>query len=143
VLIGLISVIVVACLAIVGTCRAYRVSSPFGWQVYVAMSRECHPAWQDYHFGRVNAGDSVEEVIAHTCPTSIKRHGRWVELDYGEGGFTGMFAAAYDGRMVFASAGSCGWVRLFFDELTDEQSRALLGASKTDPERLGIVPVVK
>src|SRR5439155_511175 len=42
----------------------YRVWSLDGWRVYQAMASECHPAWRDFHFGRVRAGDPVEEVIA-------------------------------------------------------------------------------
>lgn len=36
-----------------------------------------------------------------------------------------MWAAAYDGQMVYATARSCCWVRVFFDELTDAQSLEL------------------
>jgi hypothetical protein len=143
VLIGLGAITAVACISLLAFARTHRVYSPFGWTVYRAMSRECHPAWQDYHFGRVKAGDPVEEVIARTRPDSLKRKGRYVELYYGKGGFTGMWAAACDGRMVTASAGSCGWTRLFFDELTEEQCLVLYGTSKSDPDRWGIAPVVR
>jgi hypothetical protein len=115
-----------------------------GWEVYGAMGRECHPAWEDYNFGRIRAGEDVDDVIARTNPITLERRGRWLVLGYQTSGhFTGITAAAYDGRMVFASAWSCGWVRLFFDELTEEQSREFLGRSKRDPRRLGIVPVYR
>lgn len=108
------------------------------------MAKECHPAWKDYNFDRIRAGDDVEAVIARTNPVKIERKGRWVILDYQESGnFTYVSAAAYDGRMVIAYAGSCTWVRLFFDELTEEQSLELLKSSKRDPRRFGIVPVYR
>jgi hypothetical protein len=135
-------------LAVVLTfCLTHRVWSVGGWRVYQAMDQECHPVWRDYHFGRINAGDAIDDVIAKTAPGRVDRNGRWVILHYSADtetsgiSFTGLTAIGYDGRMVFAAAASCGWVRLFFDEMTDGQSREFFGRPKDDPRRLGIVPV--
>jgi hypothetical protein len=142
-------VVGVGCLVLLALCFTHRVWSVGGWQVYQAVGRECHPVWRDYHFGRISAGDSVEDVIARSAPGRVERKGRGVILHYsketetGGGSFTGLTAIAYDGRMVFAAAGSCAWVRLFFDEMTDEQSREFFGRSTDDPRRLGIVPVYR
>jgi hypothetical protein len=136
-------------LAVVALCWWYRVWSLDGWRVYQAMSHECHPAWRDFHLGRVRAGDPVEAVIAKTEPTAVERKGRWVVLSYHKGGagegihFTGMTAAAYDARMVCAFAHSCTWTRLFFDDLSDEQSQEFLGRPRDDPLRWGIAVVVR
>jgi hypothetical protein len=136
-------------LALVALCGSYRVWSLDGWRVYQAMASECHPAWQDFHFGRVRAGDPVEVVIARTRPTTVGRKGRWVVLSYhkDEAGvglrWTGMTAAAYDGEMVCAFAQSCTWTRLFFENLSDEQSKELLGRPRDDPARWGIALVVR
>jgi hypothetical protein len=124
-------------------CRHYHVYSFNGWHVYQAMQKECHPVWEDYNFGRVRAGDDVEQTIARTKPAIIERKGRWVELKYQSAGFTGVSAAAYDGKIVFAGAWSCTWTRVFFDELTDEQSMEYLGHTRSDPRRFGIVPVFR
>ena len=124
-------------------CWWHNVWSPRGVMVYQAMSRECHPAWRDYHFERVRAGDPVDEVITRTNPVRVEQKGRWTLLRYNDIGFTGMSAAAYDGRMVFACAVSCTWMRLFFEDITDEQSVELFGCSKDARERLGIAPVVR
>jgi|GEM_PF-6345469 len=109
------------------------------------MGRECHPVWQDYHFGRICAGDSVEDVIARTGPGKVERKGRWVILHYSDsargGDSAGLTAMGYDGRLAFSAASSCGWVRLFFDEMTDAQSREYFRLPRDDPRRLGIVPV--
>src|SRR5262249_14300550 len=130
-------------------CWSHRVWSLNAWRVYQAMENECHPVWQDYHFGRIRAGDAVEDVIARTAPTRIERKGRWVMLDYDKYPdvrglrFTGLGAVAYDGRMVYALAWSCTWVRLFFDEMTEDQSLEVCGCFKDDPRRFGIVPVYR
>jgi hypothetical protein len=134
-------------LVLLAFCLTHQVWSVGGWLVYRAMDHECDPVWRDYHFGRIRAGDSVEDVIAKTAPDKVDRNGRWVTLHYSKdnetGGvsLTGLTAISYDGRMVFAAASSCTWVRLFFDEMTDAQSRELFGCPKDDPRRLGIVPV--
>ena len=54
-----------------------------------------------------------------------------------------MAAVAYDGRLVLAYAGSCCWVRVFFDVMTDAQSVDYLGRRLSDPKRFGIVPVYR
>jgi len=122
----------------------FHIYSMRGWQVYGAMGKECHPVWEDFNFRRIRAGDDVEDVIARTNPITLERKGRWLLLGYQTAGhFTGITAAAYDGKMVFACAWSCSWVRLFFDELTEAQSVEFLGRSKKDPRWLGIVPVFR
>ena len=90
------------------------------------------------HFRRVRAGDSVDDAIEITQPIKVTRVDRWTILSYqGAGHFTGMMAAAYDGRMVFAYAQSCCWTKVFFDEMSDEQSVDFFGRPKDDPRRLG------
>jgi hypothetical protein len=135
----LTGVIVAGCLTVLALCWSYRVWSFDGWRVYRAMATECPPAWRDYHYGHVRAGDPVEEVITRTQPVAVTRKGRWVGLRYHkEGGglcFAGMTATAHDGRMVCAYAYSCTWVRVFFDELSDEQYRELIGAPPDEPLR--------
>gem|GEM_PF-4746319 len=44
-----------------------------------------------------------------------------------------MAAVAYDGRLVLAYAGSCCWVRVFFDVMTDAQSVDYLGRRLATP----------
>lgn len=129
---------VILVLGAVAWCYHYRVYSWDGWEVYQAMSSECHPAWEEFNFRRVNAGDSVEDVIAATNPVKVTRADRWVVLSYqGSGHFTGMMAAAYDGKMVFAYARSCCWAKVFFDEMSDEQSIEFFGYPKGHFRRLG------
>ena len=121
-LIRLAVVAVLAGNALVAFCWWHNVWSWDAWTVYRAMDHECHPAWREYHFGRVRAGDPVDEIIARTEPIAVEQKGRWTFLKYQRpGGFTGMGAVAYDGRMVAAVAASCCWVRVFFDEMTDAQ----------------------
>jgi hypothetical protein len=104
----------------------------WGWHdlvVYTLMSRECHPVWQDLHWGRVHAGQDVEEVIAATKPVCVERYGRFVRLGYQEGlHFTGITILAKDGRLASAGAWSCTWKRVFFDALTPEDEKAFLDA---------------
>jgi hypothetical protein len=139
-------IVAAGCLIVLTLCWSYRVWSFDGWRVYQAMATECHPAWRDFHYGRVRAGDPVEEVIARTHPVAVERNGRWVGLRYHEVGaglcFAGMTATAYDGRMVCAYAYSCTWLRLFFDELSDEQYRELLSGPPDEPLRRWDVAVV-
>lgn len=124
-------------------CRHYRIYSRDHWLVYQAMEKECHPAWRDYTFRRINAGDDVEEVIRSTKPMTVIRHGRRVELHYDPPGFTGMSAYAYGGKMVIAVAGSCTWMKVFFDETSDEQCLEFFGKSKTDLNGCWGVPVYR
>lgn len=123
--IAMLVVLGASILLLIFSCWWYNVWSLDGWTVYREMDRECHPAWREYHFGRVRKGDSVDQVIARTQPPLVERRGRWTFLRYQRRGFTGMWAAAYDGQMVYATARSCCWVRVFFDELTDAQSLEL------------------
>lgn len=122
--------VVLAGNALVVFCWWHNVWSRDEWMVYQAMDHECHPAWRDYHFGRVRAGDPVDDVIARTKPIAVERKGRFTILKYQQPGFTGMGAIAYDGRMVSAGAASCCWVRVFFDEMTDAQCQELYGQSR-------------
>lgn len=103
-------------------CSVHGVWSRDEWLVYQIMAEECHPAWMDYHFGRVNAGDDVELVIARTKPSIVTRTGNHVTLEYYQnyqagGGlhFTGLHAEARHGKLVYAYAHSCDWTRQFFD----------------------------
>jgi hypothetical protein len=109
------------------------------------MEQECHPAWRDFHFGRVRAGDPVEEVIARTEPVQVERIGRWVVLRYNRGGlsFTGLTAVAYDGQMVGAYAWSCTWVRQFFDIMSPEQRTEFFRDYYDQPARVGDAIVVQ
>ena len=127
----------VGCLA-----RYYRIYSFGGYMSYRAMANECPLAWRDFHFGRFRAGADIEEIIRETKPTKVERHGDWVTLSY-RNGFSGVGAHAHHGKLVCAYAGSCTWTRLFVDELSEAESQELLGVSRKDPRRFGIVPVYR
>ena len=131
-LIGLTVLAALAGNAVVVFCWRHNVWSLDAWTAYQGMDHERHPDWREYHFGRVKAGDPVDDVLARTRPDEVERRGRWTFLKY-----RGMGAAAYDGRMVWAMAMSCCWTRIFFDELTDAQCRERLGLSRAtvDAER--------
>jgi hypothetical protein len=118
-----LALLAVASFGLFSFCKSHRVWSINEWRVYQAMDRECHPVWRDFHYGRIQAGDSVEEVITLTEPLQIERTGRWVVLKYHPEGmcFTGLTAVAYDGRMVGAYAWSCTWIRQFFNTMSKEQ----------------------
>jgi hypothetical protein len=131
-LIRLAVVSAVAGNALIAFCWWHNVWSLDAWTAYRGMEHERHPDWRAYHFGRIRAGDSVDEVLARTRPDAVEHRGRWTFLKY-----PGMGAAAYDGRMVYAQALSCCWTRIFFDELTDAQCRESFGRSRAavDAER--------
>lgn len=132
-------------------CWWHNVWSFDGWYVYGEMKKECGAAWRDYHFGRVRAGDDVEEVIRKTKPAMVERKGRYVFLKYTRSGeaeprvihFTNLTGIAYDGRMVLGCAMSCMWARVFFDHLTDDQNRELRFSPSTDPTKWGLGKVVR
>src|SRR5262249_18507879 len=113
-------------------CHHYHVYSLDGWQMYQCMAKECHPAWRDYNFRHVTAGDDVDDVIVRTNPVLVEKRNGFVVLEYQKGGFTGITAVASDGRLVLACAWSCTWVRLFFDEMSEEQSMGFWGRSRDD-----------
>jgi hypothetical protein len=126
-------------LGLVMYCSTHRVWTIDQWRVYRAMEVECHPEWRDFHYGSVRAGELVEEVIGRTEPVSVERDGRWAVLKYHRSGlcFTGITAAAYDGRMVGAYAWSCTWTRRFFDTMSDQQCNEFFGEHYDQPARTG------
>ncbi len=136
---------VVGGLTVLGFCWVHRVWSVNEWLVYRAMDRECHPAWQDFHYGKVQPGDPVEDVIARTDPVRVERMGRMVVLKYQSSGlcFTGITAVAYDGHMVGAYAWSCRWTRQFFDTMSDEQRTEFSGDHYDQPARMGNAVLVR
>jgi len=111
---------------VVLTCASYfRIWNGRDFQVYQAMSRECHPVWRDLYWRRILPGQEVEDVIARTKPLGVRRFANFIELSYQEGlCFTGVTIYARDGKLVAASAWSCTWDRLFFDTLTPEDWQA-------------------
>jgi hypothetical protein len=132
-------------LALLAFCWSHHVWSVNEWQVYRAMDQECHPVWRDFHYGKVRAGDLVEEVIARTEPVRVERAGRWVVLKYHGRGlcFTGLTAVAYDGQMVGAFAWSCTWVREFFDFMSEDQRAEFFGKHYDQPARVGNAIIVR
>jgi hypothetical protein len=132
-------------LGLLAFCWTHRVWSVNEWQVYRAMDQECHPVWRDFHYGRIRAGDPVEEVIAQNEPVRVERAGRWVVLKYHGGGlcFTGITAVAYDGRMVGAYAWSCTWTRQFFDIMSEDQQQEFFSGHYDQPARMGNAILVR
>jgi len=123
---------------VISLARYYRVYSWSGLEAYQCMASECDPVWREYHFGRIRAGDDIEEVIRQTKPYRVERQGRWVTIRY-----SGIVAHAYDGEVLIAYAGSCAWVRVFFDQLSEAQSQEIFGNSWQDPRQIRIVPVYR
>ncbi len=122
---------VVLCLLICLLALAwyFRIWSWRDLQIYEMMSQECHPVWKDLHWGRVRAGQDVEEVISLTKPLSIHRYGEWVQLDYQQGlCFTGITIVATKGCLASAGAWSCTWDRTFFEELNPKDWEMFRGA---------------
>ncbi|WP_254511138.1 hypothetical protein [Anatilimnocola floriformis] len=122
----------------------YRVYSLAGLNSYSAMAKECPAAWREFHFRRFRAGADIEEVIRVTKPLHVERHRDWVTLQYqAPGSSSGITAHAHHGQLVLAYAWSCAWIRLFVDDLSEGESQELMGVSKRDPRRFGIVPVYR
>jgi hypothetical protein len=100
------------------------------WFVYQCMSDECHPVWQELQFGRIAAGNDVDEVIARTNPSIVERDGNTVRLTYylnfashsDTVHLTGILIEARRGKLVAAYAWSCNWARQFFDEVGMEDN---------------------
>jgi hypothetical protein len=139
--------VIVGGLTLLALCWSHRTWSVNEWRVYKAMDQECHPAWRDFHYGRIRAGDDVKQVIASTQPKRIERSGRWVVLYY-QGGdgllhFTGLTAAAYDGQMVCAFAWSDTWLRQFFDIMSEEQRKEFFREYWDQLARLGNPIIVR
>ncbi len=107
--------------ALLASAWYYRIWSWRDLQIYREMSRECHPVWKDLYWGRIQAGQDVEEVIAATDPVRVERYGEYVRLHYQPAlSFGGVTITAKRGRLASAWAGSCTWDRTFFNELTPE-----------------------
>jgi len=122
----LVLVTVAAGSAVVTWCWSHRIWSFGQLKVYLLMKQQCHPVWYAFHYGEVRAGDPVDEVILKTLPPRVIRHGQWTILEYypkaeNSLSFTGVFAAAWKGRMIAAYAWSCTWQREFFNRMTARQ----------------------
>jgi hypothetical protein len=118
--------LVAALFAVTLACASYfRVWSWRDLLAYHGMTRECHPVWRELHWGRIRAGQDVEQVIAETRPARVERYGEFVRLNYQQGlSFTGVSITAKNGRVASAAAGSCTWDRVFFDELNQDDWKA-------------------
>jgi hypothetical protein len=133
------ALLVLLAAALLGCASYFRVLTWRDVKVYRAMSRECHPVWQDLHWGRIQPGQAVETVIAQTKPLRVHRFTNFTELSYQEGlSFTGVTIIARDGKLVAAAAWSCTWHRVFFDALSLEEWRVYKAARYADLDaRLG------
>jgi hypothetical protein len=136
-----------SCLGVLAFCSYLRVWSLNELRVYRAMAQECHPVWQELHFERIQAGDSVDDVIARTHPIRVKRDGEWVILNYQEssGGLcsTGVTVVAFEGQLVGAYAWSCTWVRQFFDTMSEDQRTTFLRGYCDQPARIGGAIIIR
>lgn len=130
---GLGILLIAALFSCVGLARYYRIYSIGGWMSYCAMASECPREWREFHFGRFGAGADIEEVIRETKPSTVDRRGDWVTLRYQQAGLSGLVAHAHHGKLVCAYAGSCTWVRLLVDDMSEAESQELMGVSLHDP----------
>jgi hypothetical protein len=141
---GTLLALTLAPLAVAAYCGVW---SKDDFKAFVGMCTECHPVWRDLHWGRIRAGQDVEEVIAKTRPTKLERYGDFVDLHYFTTDrtdvlhFTGVRILARNGRLAGASAWSCTWHRSFFDELGEagwdrahHEWRAGLGRQRVSEE---------
>ena len=53
----------------------FRIWSWRDYQIYQAMSHECHPVWEDLYWGRIRSGQDLDEVIAATAPVQVDATG--------------------------------------------------------------------
>ncbi|MBN1359226.1 MAG: hypothetical protein JW993_01480 [Sedimentisphaerales bacterium] len=94
-----------------------------------------HPIWKDLALRRIKKGDDLDELVARHEPLRREEWPPFVMLRYNEvGSFDGLAVAAKDGKLIFASVGSCCWEHTFFDtpqerETLDEAYRAWLQQS--------------
>ncbi len=81
---------------------------------------------KDLWFGRIAAGQDVEELIARSDPHRIHRFEEWVEVTYAPGGpttepvllFERITVRALRGKLVSAQITSCQWHRTFFSTIS-------------------------
>lgn len=103
------------------------------------MTQHCHPAWASYEFRIIREGADLDEVIRTTKPSQVVDRGDFTMLRYETDGetkyFGSLYALAYRGKMIHATATSCSkmpndgsgdtWVREFFDARTPELDEEL------------------
>ena len=136
----LMLVVVVTLAAPLGFCVWFRVGSANEWNIYQAMDAECHPIWKDLYYGRVQAGDDVDSVIVIAPPSVRRGKGRSGTLLYyqnyksGDLQFTSVTLKFRDGKLVDAYAGSCTWVRQFFDVTGEDDEKFGMFAYKKLPQ---------
>ncbi len=118
-------------------CWYFGISSGRDFKAYIGMARTCHPVWQELALHRIYEGQLVDDVIKHTTPMLVVRHGRFVELTYQEPlSFAGVQIVAMDGRVTGAWTWSCTWDYTFFDSMTDGQHLEMSNSLATNERTL-------
>ena len=124
--VAVISAILLASALFAVAVRHNRIWSWRDWQIYQAMSHECHPVWRDLYDGRVHEGQGLESVIAATKPVRVERLEEFTTLHYQEGlSFSGVWITAHRSRLVSARAASCTWTFTFFNHTTEQERRQM------------------
>ncbi|QDT74554.1 hypothetical protein [Lacipirellula limnantheis] len=109
--------------ALVEFCVWFRIGSIEEWHIYQAMDAECHPIWRELYFGRIQAGDDINAIMAVAPPSIIEGDMTSGSLRYykdyqpGDLHFTSVSIEVRNGEAACAYAGSCTWTRQFFDEI--------------------------
>lgn len=136
----LLLVVVVTLTSPLAFCLWFRVGSANEWQIYQAMEEECHPIWRELYYGRIQAGDDVDSVIAIAPPSVRRGKGRSGTLFYYQNypsdglPWTSVTLQFRDGKLVDAYAGSCTWVRQFFDVTGQDDQKFGMFAYKKLPQ---------
>lgn len=106
------------------------------------MEAECHPVWRELYEGRIKPGDDIDEIIALTQPSKIRKEGRSTFLIYYQNYdkdapvlyFTGISIESIDGKLISAHSASCTWTFQFFDTLHREEETFLPFGHRSLPD---------
>lgn len=81
------------------------------------------PVWKDLALRRIRAGHPLDRLLAVSRPDHICPHDGWTTVRYGalRGDFTGLTVIARGDRLAYASAWSCTFDHVFFDEMPAEE----------------------
>ena len=107
------------------TCSHFGVLILRDYYVYRHVNSGSYQIGPDLWWGRIDAGDDVEALVAASDPYCVSRLGRWVELRYAPDGpqtsgipFVGLYVLAKDGQLARTSFFSCTDGRRFFNTMT-------------------------
>ena len=88
---------------------------------FYCMSNEFPDVWKDLAFGKIHAGQTLQEIEDVNPPLEVRTFGKYSTVSYStDFSFNGIEITLRDGIACSAGAGSCTWSYEFFNTLSKQ-----------------------